>query len=72
MTEFRLWLFIVLKPEAWILPGLQGTQILPPMTALPPPLGPGSSPVAGIDLQVDYETEVKPFLGRCLVRTTRV
>ena len=41
--------------------------MLPPLTLLPPPLSPGSPPVAGIDLEVDYETEIKPFLGRCLV-----
>lgn len=49
-----------------------GTQMLPPMTQLAPPLGPGSAPVAGIDLNVDYELEIRPFLGRCLVRTPQL
>lgn len=40
---------------------------IPPMTALPPPVLPSSEPAPGVDLDVDFATEVAPFLGRCLV-----
>ncbi len=41
---------------------------LPALTQLPPPVGPASPPAAGIDLDVDYDAEIRPHLGRCIVR----
>ena len=41
---------------------------LPALTQLPPPVGPTSPPAAGVDLDVDYEAEIRPNLGRCIVR----
>lgn len=40
---------------------------LPPLRALPPPITLSSLPSVNIDLDVDYQTEVAPFLGTCLV-----
>ena len=42
---------------------------LPPLRALPPPITLSSLPSVNIDLDVDYQTEVAPFLGTCLVST---
>lgn len=42
-------------------------QALPPLAPLAPPVLPSSQPAPGVDLNVDYQTEVAPFLGRCLV-----
>lgn len=39
---------------------------LPPLRTLPPPITLNSLP-SDIDLNVDYQTEVAPFLGVCLV-----
>lgn len=48
-------------------PGLKQAVIkLPPLKHLPPPIS-LTAPLNGIDLNVDFETEVKPFLGPCLV-----
>ena len=44
---------------------------LPALTQLPPLVGPASPPVDGIDLNVDYDTEIRPHLGRCIVRWLR-
>ena len=40
---------------------------LPPLSILPPPIFPNSPPSADIDLDVDYQSEVAPVLGECLV-----
>ena len=40
----------------------------PPLATLAPPVLRDSDPVEGVDLNVDYEKELQPFLGRCLVR----
>lgn len=45
---------------------------LPPLAPLAPPVLPSSEPAADVDLNVDYQTEVAPFLGRCLVGSGRV
>ena len=42
---------------------------LPPLEALPPPITLNAQPSVDIDLDVDYQSEVAPFLGQCLVRT---
>lgn len=42
---------------------------LPPLAPLAPPVLPSSEPAPGVDLNVDYQSEVAPFLGRCLVGT---
>ncbi len=40
---------------------------LPPLAALPPPISMGIPPPANIDMDVDFEAEIKPHLTRCLV-----
>ncbi len=40
---------------------------LPPLRALPPPITLHSQPAVDVDLDVDYQSEVAPFLGQCLV-----
>lgn len=45
-------------------PSLAGA--LPALTQLPPPLLPGGGPADDVDLNVDFEAEVAPYLGRCL------
>ena len=48
-------------------PSLAGA--LPALTQLPPPpMLPGGGPADDVDLNVDFEAEVAPYLGRCLVR----
>ncbi len=42
---------------------------LPPLRALPPPITLHSQPAVDVDLDVDYQAEVAPFLGQCLVST---
>ena len=42
-------------------------QALPPLAPLAPPVLPSSQPAPDVDLNVDYQSEVAPFLGRCLV-----
>ena len=48
---------------------IRGQSMLPPLQLqfLPPPISFGHAR-AHIDLNVDFKTEVEPFLGRCLVR----
>lgn len=41
---------------------------LPPLRILPPPIIPNSPPASDIDLDVDYQSEIAPVLGQCLVR----
>ena len=41
---------------------------LPPLAALPPPISMGIPPPANIDMDVDFEAEIKPHMTRCLVR----
>ncbi len=41
---------------------------LPPLRALPPPITLNSQPAVDVDLNLDYQSEVAPFLGQCLVR----
>ncbi|KAK9863460.1 hypothetical protein WJX84_001463 [Apatococcus fuscideae] len=41
---------------------------LPPLRPLGAPITLSSPQAAGIDLNIDYETEIKPFIGRKLVR----
>lgn len=43
-------------------------QALPPLAPLAPPVLPSSQPAPDVDLNVDYQSEVAPYLGRCLVR----
>lgn len=47
---------------------MRGQSVLPPLQLqfLPPPISFGHAR-AHIDLNVDFKTEVEPFLGRCLV-----
>ena len=40
---------------------------LPPLAVLPPPLSMGVPPPANIDLDVNFEAEIKPHLHACLV-----
>lgn len=40
---------------------------LPPLAALPPPISMGIPPPANIDMDVDFEAEIKPHLKTCLV-----
>ena len=40
---------------------------LPPLLSLGDPVTFTSPHAAGIDLNIDYETEIKPFIGRKLV-----
>ncbi len=40
---------------------------LPPLRPLPPPITLHSQPAVDVDLDVDYQAEVAPFLGQCLV-----
>ena len=42
-------------------------QALPPLAPLAPLVLPSSQPAPDVDLNVDYQSEVAPFLGRCLV-----
>jgi len=42
-------------------------QALPPLAPLAPPVLPSSQPAPDVDLNVDYQSEVAPFLGLCLV-----
>jgi hypothetical protein len=42
-------------------------QSLPPLRVLPPPVTAGSPPLPHVDLDVDFETEIRPYLGQCLV-----
>lgn len=42
---------------------------LPPLAVLPPPISMGVPPPANIDMDVDFDTEIKPHLRTCLVRT---
>ncbi|EFN52665.1 hypothetical protein CHLNCDRAFT_138610 [Chlorella variabilis] len=46
--------------------GDQLPHAIPPMGELAPPVLPSTEPAPGVDLNVDYATEVAPFLGRCL------
>ncbi|EIE21885.1 hypothetical protein COCSUDRAFT_56332 [Coccomyxa subellipsoidea C-169] len=39
---------------------------LPPLAALPPPISMGIPPPANIDMDVDFEAEIKPHLRTCL------
>ncbi|KAK9918851.1 hypothetical protein WJX75_007510 [Coccomyxa subellipsoidea] len=39
---------------------------LPPLAALPPPISMGIPPPANIDMDVDFEAEIKPHLKTCL------
>lgn len=41
---------------------------LPPLAVLPPPISMGVPPPANIDMDVDFENEIKPHLQTCLVR----
>lgn len=41
---------------------------LPPLAVLPPPISMGVPPPANIDMDVDFEAEIKPHLRACLVR----
>jgi hypothetical protein len=45
-------------------------QSLPPLRVLPPPVTAGSPPLPHVDLDVDFETELRPYLGQCLVCPT--
>ena len=45
----------------------QTSTFLPPLKSLPPPPSLSLPPAANIDLYVDFETELKPFLSTCLV-----
>ena len=51
---------------------MRGQSVLPPLQLqfLAPPISFGHAR-AHIDLNVDFKTEVEPFLGRCLVRSGR-
>ena len=40
---------------------------LPPLAVLPPPISMGVPPPANIDLDVNFEAEIKPHLHACLV-----
>ena len=42
---------------------------LPPLAVLPPPISMGVPPPANIDLDVNFEAEIKPHLHACLVST---
>lgn len=42
-------------------------SVLPPLKSLPPPISLSDPVSSNIDLRVNFETEIKPFLGRCLV-----
>ena len=42
---------------------------LPPLAVLPPPISMGVPPPANIDLDVNFEAEIKPHLHACLVRS---
>ena len=47
-------------------------RALPPLAALPPPVLPGGGPLPDVDLDVDWETELRPGMGPCLVRLGRL
>jgi hypothetical protein len=40
---------------------------IPPLAALAPPVLPDGVPMPDVDLDVDYESLIKPHMGRCLV-----
>ena len=40
---------------------------LPPLAVLPPPISMGVPPPANIDMDVDFDAEIKPHLRTCLV-----
>ena len=40
---------------------------LPPLAVLPPPISMGVPPPANIDMDVDFDAEIKPQLRTCLV-----
>lgn len=42
---------------------------LPPLAVLPPPISMGVPPPANIDMDVDFDAEIKPHLCTCLVRS---
>jgi hypothetical protein len=44
---------------------------LPPLAVLPPPISMGVPPPANIDMDVDFQAEIKPHLRTCLVSLLR-
>ena len=76
LQQGRTWTGLVTLPD---LPGtLDGMQparrkrlfkpsMLPPLVSLPPPLTFSDSTMKDMDLYVDFELEIKPFLRDCLV-----
>ena len=44
---------------------------LPPLAVLPPPISMGVPPPANIDMDVDFDAEIKPQLRTCLVSLLR-
>ena len=42
-------------------------SVLPPLKSLPPPISLSDPVSSNIDLRVNFESEIKPFLGHCLV-----
>ncbi|KAK9807897.1 hypothetical protein WJX72_012460 [[Myrmecia] bisecta] len=57
--------------EALLPPAVQrhrklASNTLPPLHTLAPPITLASPALPHIDMDVDYEAEIKPFLGRCL------
>ncbi len=45
---------------------------IPPITQLPPPVSPYAGPLPEVELNVDYERDIQPYLGRCLVCGARL
>lgn len=42
-------------------------SVLPPLKSLPPPVNLSAPISSSINLRVDFEREIQPYLGRCLV-----
>ena len=42
-------------------------SVLPPLKSLPPPVSLSDPVSSNIDLRVNFESEIMPYLGRCLV-----
>ena len=47
-------------------------SVLPPLKSLPPPISLSDPVSSNIDLRVNFETEIKPFLGQCLVSFSQI
>ena len=43
-------------------------NLLPPLAPLPPPISLGAPAPVGIDMNVDFDSDIRPHLRTCLVR----